>query len=43
MDKIDKESDLFCFIVKLPRNINGDKIITNIIEFIIKLILNSRK
>ena len=34
IDKIDKESDLFCFIVKLPRNINGDKIITNIIEFI---------
>ena len=42
IEKKDKESDLLFFIVKLLKKITGAKIATNTIEFIKKLILNSK-
>ena len=42
IEKKDKESDLLFFIVKLLKKIIGAKIATNTIEFIKKLILNSK-
>jgi hypothetical protein len=42
IEKKDKESDLLFFIVKLLKKIIGTKITTNTIEFIKKLILNSK-